>query len=245
MTWIASRPPDSTLPIILRTRYFDDLVQRAAADGLRQFVLLAAGLDTRAYRLSWPAETVIYELDQPPVLAYKEIVLAEAQASHACDRRAIPADLTGPWFDKLCKAGFDADTAACFLLEGFLYYLPSEDGAAILDQVTACAAVGSVTGFDVVNSDMLTSEYTRPWLEMQVAAGAPWIGVLNDPVAFLAARGWRAELSQAGQADAHHGRWKLPVLPVNLPGAPHNWFVTACKESPIDPEATRGVSLPA
>lgn len=77
------------------------------------------------------------------------------------------------------------------------------------------------------DSAMLTSPITRPWIEMQAQAGAPWVGVLNDPVAFLAARGWDASLSQAGQPDAHHGRWSLPVIPVTQPNMPHNWFVTA------------------
>lgn len=62
---------------------------------------------------------------------------------------------------------------------------------------------------------------------MQAAAGAPWIGALDDPAGFLAARGWQAALTQAGQPDANHGRWTLPILPVAAPGMPHNWYVTA------------------
>jgi hypothetical protein len=62
---------------------------------------------------------------------------------------------------------------------------------------------------------------------MQAAAGAPWIGALDDPAGFLAARGWQAALTQAGQPDANHGRWTLPILPVSAPGMPHNWYVTA------------------
>jgi hypothetical protein len=97
----------------------------------------------------------------------------------------------------------------------------------ILDAVARWAAPGSWLGFDIINSVMLTSPITRPWIEMQAQAGAPWVGVLDDPVAFLAARGWEALLSQAGEPDAHHGRWSLPVIPVTRPDMPHNWFVTA------------------
>jgi hypothetical protein len=64
---------------------------------------------------------------------------------------------------------------------------------------------------------------------MQAQAGAPWLGTLDDPVGFLAARGWQATLSQAGQADANFGRWPYPVIPTTMPDMPHNWFVTAVK----------------
>jgi hypothetical protein len=82
---------------------------------------------------------------------------------------------------------------------------------------------------DVVNSATLTSPYTKPWIDMQAKQGAPWLGAMDDPVAFLAERGWTATLSQPGQPDANHGRWKLPVIPTTMPGMPHNWYVTAQK----------------
>jgi hypothetical protein len=93
--------------------------------------------------------------------------------------------------------------------------------------VTRLAAPGSRLGFDVINGAMLISPWTRPWVDMQAAAGAPWIGTMDDPVGFLAARGWRASLTQAGQPDASHGRWRLPVIPTAMPDMPHDWFVTA------------------
>ncbi len=229
MAWVSSRPPDSTLPILLRTRYFDDYLQRVTAEGMRQVVLLAAGLDTRAFRLAWPAGTVVYEIDQPAVVAYKEQALTGVQAN--CERRAIAADLTEPWQEKLRAAGFAPEEPACFLLEGFLFYLPQEAMERILDQVAAFVAGGSRIGFDVVNAATFTNPYTKPWLDMQAAAGAPWLAALDDPVGFLDIRGWDASLTQAGQADANHGRWKLPVIPVTLPGAPHNWFVTGVKRA--------------
>ncbi len=54
----------------VRTVFFDTFLTEAAAAGIRQLVILAAGLDSRAYRLSWPAGTVVYEVDQPAVLEY-------------------------------------------------------------------------------------------------------------------------------------------------------------------------------
>jgi methyltransferase (TIGR00027 family) len=229
--WIVGRSADRVAPIVLRTRYFDDFLQRIVTEhGLRQVVLLASGLDTRAYRLAWPEATCIYELDQQAVLEHKATVLARANAQPTCDHRIIAADLVGDWLGALAASGFDGRAPAVWLLEGFLFYLPSALLERVVDQVAAAAAPGCWLGFDVINSATLAHPYTQEWLAMQLAAGAPWIGTLDDPVGFLAARGWRASLTQAGQKDANHGRWSLPVFPTTMPGVPHNWFVTAVKD---------------
>jgi methyltransferase (TIGR00027 family) len=220
--WISQRTPESVMPIVLRTRFFDDFLQRIAAqDSIRQMVLMAAGLDTRAFRLSWPEGTRIYELDRAPVLQYKESML-----------RAAGADLTASWKEALVGAGFDLQEPSGWLLEGFLFYLPGGVLTRLLDEVASLATPGSWLSFDIVNSAMLTSSLTRGWLEMQARSGAPWIGTLDDPEGFLAARGWQATLSQAGADDANHGRWPFPVLPTRMPGVPHNWFVVAKKGAP-------------
>jgi methyltransferase (TIGR00027 family) len=120
---------------------------------------------------------------QPDVVARKEQLLAGAQPQVA--RRSTGVDLTGPWQDALVVAGFDPAAPGCFLLEGFLFYLPSEAGQKILDEVLRWAAPGSRIGFDVVNSATLTSPITKVWLDMQAAAGAPWLGSLDDPARSL------------------------------------------------------------
>lgn len=230
-TWMAQRTADRVVPIVLRTRFFDDFLQRTTQEqGIRQVVLMAAGLDTRAFRLDWPAGTRIFELDQPAVLRYKARVLALAGAEPAVARSAIEVDLGEPWQEELVAAGFDPQIPALYLLEGLLFYLPDEQLRRILDEVTDFCAKGSFLGFDIVNTVMLTHPLTRDWVEMQARSGAPWIGTLDDPVGYLSARGWRAMLTQAGQPDANHGRWPYPVYPPNLPDIPHNWLVTAYKE---------------
>jgi methyltransferase (TIGR00027 family) len=230
MAWLSQRQPGAGLPMVLRTRYFDDFVQRLAfEEGLRQFVLPGAGLDTRAFRLPWPAGTQLFELDQPAVLRYKGEVLASAGARPANLRHVVEADLTQPWADALVAAGFDAQEPTGWMLEGFLFYLAHEHIAQVVDQVTSLAAPGSWLGFDIVNAITLTFPLTKPWVDMQTQAGAPWLGTLEDPVGFLAERGWQATLTQAGAPDANHGRWTLPVIPTTMPAMPHNWFVTAKK----------------
>lgn len=231
--WIANRPPDSVIPIILRTRYFDDFLERITQqENIRQVVLLAAGLDTRAFRLNWPEQTRIFELDQADVLAHKEAVLHAAGGQPHSQRQAIAVDLTTHWPKVLQQNGFDSQTASLWLLEGFLFYLTNETITRLLDAVTSLAAPGSWLGFDIVNAVTLTSPLTQKWIAMQAAAGAPWLGTMEDPAAFLATRGWQAGLTQAGAADAHHGRWPFPIIPVTMPNMPHNWYVTAQKMIP-------------
>jgi methyltransferase (TIGR00027 family) len=218
------------LMMTVRTRFFDDFVQRVTSEyDIKQVVLLAAGLDTRAFRLSWPEQTRLFELDQPQVLDHKEQVLTAASARPTCERRPIAVDLTGSWTEALIKAGFTADHPACWLLEGVLFYLPNETVTRLLDAVTSLAASGSWLGFDIVTSATLTSPLTRSWVEMQAQAGAPWTGTMDDPEEFLARRGWKTTLTQVGEAEANYGRWSFPVIPRTMPDMPREWLVTAQK----------------
>jgi methyltransferase (TIGR00027 family) len=226
--WLADRSEDSTIPMVLRTRFFDDFLVRGSHRA-RQIVLLAAGLDTRAYRLDWPSGAVVFEIDQPAVLARKEDVLDASGVAPACTRVAVPGDLTASWAEPLLDAGFVSGEPSVWLLEGLTFYLTNADNARLLDGVSQLAAPSSLLGLDVVNGEMLTSRWTRAWVEMQARNGAPWIGTYDDPAGFLAARGWTARLTQGGADDANHGRWPLPVLPIDAPDLPHNWFVTAEK----------------
>jgi methyltransferase (TIGR00027 family) len=232
-TWIAQRSEEGTLPIVLRTRYFDDFLQRISSQhGIRQIVLMAAGLDTRAFRLNWPQGTRIFELDQPEVLNYKEEIINSIGARPTCERQVIKKDLTESWKEALTLNGFDPLERTCWLLEGFLFYLPNETVIQLIRDVNDLAASECWLGFDIINGAVLTSPWTKAWVDMQAQSGAPWIGTLDDPESFLASLGWTATLTQAGQADANYGRWTLPVIPTKMPNMPHNWFVSAQKNKP-------------
>lgn len=229
MAWLQQRG-GYVASMSIRTHYFDDFLLTAAADGsIRQAVILAAGLDTRAFRLQWPPETHVFELDRPEVLQYKQQMLDQAGAAPACQRAAVGVDLTGQWQDLLLAAGFEPGRPATWLLEGFLFYIPPENITRVLQDVSDLAAPGSRLCFDIMNSVTLTSPLTRPWIEMQANAGAPWLGWLDDPEALLSDLGWQAQLTQLGAPDASFGRWTLPVLPVKMPNMPHSWYVTAVK----------------
>ena len=228
--WVEHRSGDNGLSIAVRTRFFDDFLGCVTSqDAIRQVVLMAAGLDTRAFRLAWPAQTCLFELDQPQVLKDKEQVLTAAHGQPTCERKTVGVDLTAPWRESLLKAGFDSSHPSVWLLEGFLFYLPKETITRMLDELTSLAVPGSWLGFDIINRAMLTSPWTRQWVESLANAGIPWIGTMDDPEAELAARGWQAQLSQPGEAEANYGRWPYPVIPRTLPEMPRYWLVTAQK----------------
>jgi methyltransferase (TIGR00027 family) len=154
-------------------------------------------------------------------------VLADAGARARCRVTRVDADLRTSWPAALRDAGHDAGRPTAWLVEGCLFYLPSAVAEGILDGVTALSPESSVVGFDIVNAAVLASPWTKAWIDMQAAAGAPWIGTMEDPVGFMGARGWDATMTQPGQPDADHGRWGLPVIPPTMPDVPHNWYVTA------------------
>ena len=147
-----------------------------------------------------------------------------------CARQSIAADLAGEWKEALLSSGFNPQAPSTWLLEGFLFYIPSETIVKILTGVSGLAASGSWLGLDAINGMVLTSPWTKAWVDMQAQSGAPWIGTLEDPQGLLASLGWTASLTQAGQPDANYGRWTLPVIPTDMANMPHNWLVTARKE---------------
>jgi methyltransferase (TIGR00027 family) len=216
--------------MILRTRFYDDWLHRTIAESpIRQVVMLAAGLDTRPYRLHWPGDTQWYELDQAGVLQHKQNILKASGAQASCDLHALPADLTAEWEMQLTTAGYDPAQPSAWLLEGFLFYLQPETLTSLLERVLRLAGPGSRVGFDLINKLVLTHPATIAWVEMQASSGAPWLGYLDDPQRFLEERGWKAILTAIGGSEANYGRWTLPVIPAHAPGLPHLWFVTAEK----------------
>ncbi|HET9876225.1 MAG TPA: class I SAM-dependent methyltransferase, partial [Mycobacterium sp.] len=124
----------------VRTRFFDDFFLDAADAGIRQAVILASGLDARAYRLAWPAGTTVYEIDQPQVIEFKTRTLTDLGAQPTADRRPVPIDLRDDWSAALQAAGFDPARPTAWSAEGLLAYLPPEAQDRLLDTVTALSA---------------------------------------------------------------------------------------------------------
>ncbi|MDV3127523.1 class I SAM-dependent methyltransferase [Mycobacterium sp. 21AC1] len=135
-----------------RTRFFDDFFLDACRGGIRQAVILAAGLDSRAYRLPWPAGTVVFEIDQPQVIEFKTTTLTELGAAPTTDRRAVAVDLRYDWPAALTEAGFDPAKPTAWIAEGLLGYLPPDAQDRLLDQITELSAPGSRVGVEGVPS---------------------------------------------------------------------------------------------
>jgi methyltransferase (TIGR00027 family) len=127
----------------VRTKFYDEFFVEATNAGVTQVVILAAGLDSRAYRLPWPAGTVVYEVDQPPVVEFKTRTLAELGATPTADRRVVAVDLRDDWPAALRAAGFDPARPTAWSAEGLLGYLPPEAQDRLLDTITELSAPGS------------------------------------------------------------------------------------------------------
>jgi methyltransferase (TIGR00027 family) len=127
----------------VRTVFFDEFFLSAANSGVRQVVILAAGLDSRAWRLPWPDGTVVYELDQPKVLEFKSTTLQEHGAHATSNLVNVPIDLRQDWPTALGEAGFDASQPAAFSAEGLLRYLPAAAQDLLIERVHELSPVGS------------------------------------------------------------------------------------------------------
>jgi methyltransferase (TIGR00027 family) len=137
----------------VRTHFFDAYFTQATGAGIRQVVILAAGLDSRAYRLAWPDGTVVYEIDLPKVLEYKAQTLARHGAEPTTDRRAVPVDLRDDWPQALRDAGFDPARPTAWLAEGLLPFLPAAAQEAMFDSVDQLSGPGSRAAVEIFGAD--------------------------------------------------------------------------------------------
>jgi methyltransferase (TIGR00027 family) len=133
-----------------RTRFYDQFFLEAARSGIGQAVILASGLDARAYRLPWPSGTVVYEVDMPEVIEFKTLTLADLGAEPTAERRTVAIDLRDDWASALREAGFDPKAPAAWSAEGLLVYLPDDAQDALFDNITALSASGSRLAFEFV-----------------------------------------------------------------------------------------------
>ncbi|EIV92275.1 SAM-dependent methyltransferase [Frankia sp. QA3] len=176
---------------VQRTRFFDDYLTRAAGDGHRQLVLLAAGLDTRAYRLSWPAGTRLFEVDLPEMLTFKQAVLDGRHATAHAERVAVPADLAGDWATALTRAGLRPRERTTWLVEGLLPYLDAEQAARLLTTVGQLSAPGSLLGFEYQAADTWLLDELRAMPELAEFAALLKGGLGKPAVAWLPQHGWQ------------------------------------------------------
>ena len=214
----------------VRTRLIDQFITDATASGIRQAVILASGLDARGYRLSWPADTVVFEIDQQQVTDFKTATLAAAGAEPTVDLRAVPIDLRDDWPAALQQAGFDAHRPTVWVAEGLLAFLPPEAQDRLLDNITELSAEGSrlVAEIFLSATESLEVMHTaaQKWYEHGLDARIDdlWYGGKRHDVAtYLDERGWQTTRHRSGQLLADAG---LPV-PERNDGQTENYYCTA------------------
>ncbi len=215
-----------------RTRYIDAFFSQAGDAGIRQMVILASGLDARAYRLPWAAGTTVVEIDPPRVSEFKTATSAELGARPTADVRVVPIDLRQDWPTALRQAGFDTGQPAAWAAEGLLGFLPADAQDRLLDNVTALSADGSRLVAEVfLNSGtnlQALNAATQTWQENGLDVelqnlGFP--GERNDVGTYLEDRGWHPVRTSLNQLLGDNG---LPLQSTdeNSPFA-SNYYCTA------------------
>jgi methyltransferase (TIGR00027 family) len=205
----------------VRTKFFDEFFLTATQAGIRQAVILASGLDSRAYRLAWPAGTTVYEIDQPDVIEFKTRTLAELGAEPTAKRRTVAMDLRYDWPSALIEEGFDPHQPTAWSAEGLLGYLPPDSQDRLLDTITELSAPGSRVAVESVpNIDPADHEKA---IERMQAASARWrdhgfdldfaelvyLGDRNEAASYLGDHGWQLSRNSVKELFATNG---LPPL---------------------------------
>jgi methyltransferase (TIGR00027 family) len=211
----------------VRTEYFDNFFLGATGAGIRQAVILASGLDSRAYRLPWPSGTTVFEVDQPQVIDFKTATLAGLGAQPTADRHAVAIDLRDDWPAALTQAGLDPAQPVAWIAEGLLGYLPAEAQDRLLYQITAHSAPGSRLATEhLLHINALNEEELRRRMQRQTdrwrehgfdldMAALLYFDDRTDVLTYLADHGWETVGSSTTDLLAKHGL--PPIDPDDAP----------------------------
>lgn len=194
----------------LRSRFYDDWLLDTAASGVRQAVVLGAGLDARAYRLDWPEGFSVFELDQAGVLGFKTTVMTARGAEPGCRHASVAADLRDDWTKPLLDAGFDPHVATAWLAEGLLAYLPAQAETQLFERIDRLSAAGSRLALDRILGDLgrdggarLKQLSERSGMEMGKLVSTEG---RTDALTWLADQGWDAQQQSVVALAEQYGR---------------------------------------
>ena len=198
-----------------RTKFFDDYFLAAAGDGIRQVVILAAGLDSRAWRLAWPAGCVVYEIDQPKVLEFKTGTLQSHAVDPIASHVSVGIDLRLDWPKALTEAGFDASAPTAWSAEGLLPYLTADAQYLLFERIQSLSAPGSRVAVEAFTNEFFSAdsfarreEQTELYRNVAIKLGGKDItesgnllyeGERTEVVDWLRAHGW--SVTSATSAD--------------------------------------------
>lgn len=178
-------------------------------------------MDSRAFRLSFPAGTIFFEIDRAEVIDYKNEKLAKFTPQ--CSRRTVPADLVLDEWDKtLINHGFDTSKKTLWIVEGLTMYLSEKDVVALIHKITELSSSRSLFLCDILNRYLLESPFMVNQLNFLESLGAPWIFGTNDPEEFFGKLGWSITLTQAGEVAPN--RWPFPIAPKYVPHIPRGFY---------------------
>ena len=200
--------------LAVRTRFFDDFFMGATAAGIGQAVILAAGLDARAYRLAWPPGTVVYEIDQPEVVKFKTDTMAQLGAEPTAERRTVSIDLREDWPTALRRSGFDDTKPTAWSAEGLLMYLPPEAQDRLFDHITELSAPGSqlATEFHPDSGPSMADRgraMNDRWANLGCdldLSGLFYEGERSNVAEYLGDRGWQLAVRPRRELFADYGR---------------------------------------
>ncbi|MCV7381389.1 SAM-dependent methyltransferase [Mycobacterium alsense] len=220
----------------VQTRFFDDFFTSAGGAGIRQAVIIAAGLDSRAYRLDWPDGTTVFEVDLPKVLEFKSRVLGERGATPKARRVEVAADLRTEWSRTLEAGGFDTETPSAFSVEGVLPYLTDEAQNTLFTRISGLSAPGSRIAIGALGSrldreQLSALETDHPGVNMSgdVDFSALTYEPTIDPAESLAAHGWAVEpVRNTLDLQAGYGMTP-PEVDVKIDAFMHSQYITATR----------------
>ncbi len=220
----------------VQTRFFDDFFAAAGAAGIRQAVIVAAGLDSRAYRLDWPAGTTVFEVDLPRVLEFKARVMAEHGTAPKARRSEVAADLRTDWPTQLRAAGFDPHSPSAWSIEGILPYLTDDAQSRLFTLISDLSAPGSRVAVGALGSrldhDQLTAlEAAHPGVNMSgdVNFSALTYEPKTNPAEVLAAHGWDVQpVRNTLQLQAGYGMTP-PDVDVKIDSFMHSQYISATR----------------
>ncbi|WP_078281044.1 class I SAM-dependent methyltransferase [Mycobacteroides franklinii] len=208
-----------------RTKYFDEFFLAAGEAGIRQAVILAAGLDVRGYRLPWVAGTTVYELDLPKVLEFKKQVLDEQGARATATVHELHVDLRDDWPLALKAAGFDPSLPTAWLAEGLLPFLPGAAQDLLFQRIVDLSAPGSRVAVEdfgapgnqadrmsnaMEKEDGALQRIFKSIIEEDAAPSSLWFGdEREDPAQWLTNHGWTVEATTAGELLKRYNRAPL------------------------------------
>lgn len=177
-------------------------------------MILASGLDSRAYRLPWPDGTVVYEIDQPAVVSSKTATMAQIGATPTAERRTVAIDLRDDWPAALQAAGFDPTAPSAWSAEGLLAYLPPDAQDRLFDNITELSAPGSrlATEFhpDIAanlreRGNEMSEQWRKHGLDLDLA-NLWYDGERNSVTEYLGDSGWSVTARRRPELFAEYGR---------------------------------------